>query len=99
MPAAYRIAAHANAAPDTYPEFAQMLQLSSPTFSLSDSKFHMLAKGKENTGRVVAWRQLGIRHSFTLEASLCGTIMCTAAAGSGGMGGCANQDATARADV
>ena len=87
MPTAYRIAAHANAAvPDTYPEFAEMLQLSSPTFSLSDSKLHVLEKGKENTGRVVAWRQLGIRHSFTLEASLCGTNMCTAADVSGNTG-------------
>lgn len=29
-------------------------------------------KGHGSTGRVVAWRQVGLRLSYTLEASLCG---------------------------
>lgn len=31
-----------------------------------------MSGSKSNTGRVVAWRELGIRHSFTLEASFAG---------------------------
>lgn len=29
-------------------------------------------RSKENTGRVVVWRQLSLAHSYTLEASFCG---------------------------
>jgi hypothetical protein len=29
-------------------------------------------RSKDNTGRVVVWKQLNVPHSFTLEASFCG---------------------------
>ena len=31
-----------------------------------------MARSKESTGRIVVNRELGIRNSFTLEASFCG---------------------------
>lgn len=32
-----------------------------------------IERSKESTGRVVVFRELGIHHSYTLEASLCGS--------------------------
>jgi len=52
-------------------EFTNIMHLASPRFSMADSRF-IVEKAKEHTGRVVAWRELGIANSFTLEASLCG---------------------------
>ncbi|KAJ8609708.1 hypothetical protein CTAYLR_008434 [Chrysophaeum taylorii] len=39
-------------------------------FSFRDSSFGV-QRGKRETGRVVAWRELGIANAFTLEASFC----------------------------
>ena len=41
-------------------------------YSYQDCDFHV-RKGKEGTGRVVAWKDLGIDNAFTLEASFAGT--------------------------
>ena len=40
-------------------------------FSARDCSYS-IRRDKWSTGRVVAWRELGIRNSFTLEASFCG---------------------------
>jgi hypothetical protein len=40
-------------------------------FSYRDSAFKV-ARSKYSTGRVVAWRELGIRNSYTLESTFCG---------------------------
>ena len=53
-------------------DFPNVLNFASPFFSMADSRF-VVEKVKEHTGRVVAWRELGIANSFTLEASLCGS--------------------------
>jgi len=42
-----------------------------PHFNFSCCSFKVL-RSKETTGRVVVWRQFGMPHSFTLEASFCG---------------------------
>eukprot|EP00282_Hemiselmis_andersenii_P041655 CAMPEP_0172055604 /NCGR_PEP_ID=MMETSP1043-20130122/5362_1 /TAXON_ID=464988 /ORGANISM="Hemiselmis andersenii, Strain CCMP441" /LENGTH=467 /DNA_ID=CAMNT_0012714999 /DNA_START=9 /DNA_END=1409 /DNA_ORIENTATION=- len=42
-----------------------------PNFSFKDCRFDV-DRSKENTGRVVVYREVGILHSFTLEASFCG---------------------------
>ena len=48
-----------------------LLKRKNKLFSLSDSKFRM-EKYKENCSRIVAYRQLGISNSFTIEASFYG---------------------------
>ena len=53
-------------------EFPNAMNLVSSAFSMPDSRF-VVEKIKEHTGRVVAWRELGIAQSYTLEASLCGS--------------------------
>jgi hypothetical protein len=53
-------------------DFPNVLNFASSFFSMPDSRF-VIEKIKEHTGRVVAWRELGIANSFTLEASLCGS--------------------------
>jgi len=40
-------------------------------FSFPDSSF-IIQKNKESTARVVAWKELNISNSYTLEASFCG---------------------------
>ena len=40
-------------------------------FSYRDSNFKV-SRSKYGTGRVVAWRELGIRNAFTLESTFCG---------------------------
>ncbi|XP_076162473.1 cytosolic carboxypeptidase 2 [Ptiloglossa arizonensis] len=42
-------------------------------FSFENCKFH-LEKGKEGTGRVVAW-SMGVQNSYTMEASMGGSVM------------------------
>lgn len=42
-------------------------------FSFSACKFNV-QKSKEGTGRVVMWK-MGIRNSFTLEATFCGSTL------------------------
>ena len=49
----------------------EMLHHGTRLFSYSDSSFHV-HRSKWSTGRVVAFRELGIRHAYTLEASFCG---------------------------
>lgn len=51
--------------------FAQALAECDPSFSLRDCSFE-IERSKESTGRVVVHRELGIEHSFTLEASFLG---------------------------
>ena len=41
-------------------------------FNYDDCKF-TVSKGKRGTGRVVAWRDIGIEGSYTIELSFCGT--------------------------
>eukprot|EP01062_Namystynia_karyoxenos_P026309 TRINITY_DN2046_c2_g1_i1.p1 TRINITY_DN2046_c2_g1~~TRINITY_DN2046_c2_g1_i1.p1 ORF type:complete len:1113 (+),score=397.60 TRINITY_DN2046_c2_g1_i1:245-3583(+) len=43
-----------------------------PSFSFDASSFKV-QKVKESTGRIVVWKELGVRLSYTLEASLCGS--------------------------
>ncbi|KAL2777714.1 cytosolic carboxypeptidase 3 isoform d, partial [Daubentonia madagascariensis] len=43
------------------------------TFSFSACKFN-IQKSKEGTGRVVMWK-MGIRNSFTMEATFCGSTL------------------------
>ena len=40
-------------------------------FSFSDCSF-VVQKSKESTARVVAWKELGITNTYTLESSFCG---------------------------
>ena len=61
-----------SASDDDLPDFPNTMDNVSSFFSMPDSLF-VIEKIKENTGRVVAWRELGISNSFTLEASLCGS--------------------------
>ena len=42
-------------------------------FSFSSCKFN-IQKSKEGTGRVVMWK-MGIRNSFTMEATFCGSTL------------------------
>eukprot|EP00656_Telonema_subtile_P049790 TRINITY_DN6270_c0_g1_i4.p1 TRINITY_DN6270_c0_g1~~TRINITY_DN6270_c0_g1_i4.p1 ORF type:complete len:1159 (+),score=278.37 TRINITY_DN6270_c0_g1_i4:291-3767(+) len=49
-----------------------LLSLITPVFSFEKSTFKS-GKNKEGTGRVVAYRELGIMDSFTLECSLAGS--------------------------
>jgi hypothetical protein len=42
-------------------------------FSFSACKFNV-QKSKEGTGRVVMWK-MGIRNSFTMEATFCGSTL------------------------
>eukprot|EP01012_Entosiphon_sulcatum_P022026 TRINITY_DN2692_c0_g1_i1.p1 TRINITY_DN2692_c0_g1~~TRINITY_DN2692_c0_g1_i1.p1 ORF type:complete len:1037 (-),score=130.16 TRINITY_DN2692_c0_g1_i1:1003-3705(-) len=51
--------------------FPKLLAELVPFFSYDYCSFKV-QKSKESTGRVVVWRQLGIKLSYTLEASLCG---------------------------
>eukprot|EP00744_Colponema_vietnamica_P003732 GILI01005668.1.p1 GENE.GILI01005668.1~~GILI01005668.1.p1 ORF type:complete len:1299 (-),score=283.81 GILI01005668.1:173-4003(-) len=46
-----------------------------PYFSFGSSTF-TVQKGKRNTGRVVFYRQMGIRMSYTIEASMMGGFGC-----------------------
>ncbi len=43
----------------------------SPSFSFINSSFHV-SKSKAATARVVTWRELGVRMSYTIESSFCG---------------------------
>eukprot|EP00931_Biecheleriopsis_adriatica_P028171 TRINITY_DN16842_c0_g1_i3.p1 TRINITY_DN16842_c0_g1~~TRINITY_DN16842_c0_g1_i3.p1 ORF type:complete len:957 (+),score=230.46 TRINITY_DN16842_c0_g1_i3:73-2943(+) len=51
--------------------FPGLLCRSSDCFSFDDCCFK-IQKSKESTARVVAYRELGVTNSFTLEASFCG---------------------------
>jgi len=52
--------------------FPNLLSKNCNIFSFSDTCF-TVQKSKESTGRVVAWKDLGIQNSYTLEASFCGS--------------------------
>ena len=43
-------------------------------FAFNDCKFH-IHRSKESTGRVVMWKELSIKNSLTLEASLAGSSL------------------------
>ena len=51
--------------------FPRMLWRNANVFSFSDCTFKV-SKQKENAGRVVVWRELGLTNSYTMEASFCG---------------------------
>jgi hypothetical protein len=51
--------------------FPRMLWRNANVFSFSDCSFKV-SKQKENAGRVVVWRELGLTNSYTMEASFCG---------------------------
>ena len=46
-------------------------ELVSPSFSFMSSSFRV-SKSKAGTARVVTWKELGVRYSYTIEASFCG---------------------------
>ncbi|KAF5294808.1 hypothetical protein FQA39_LY00292 [Lamprigera yunnana] len=50
--------------------FPQMVHRLNPHIRLTSCKYK-IQKAKESTGRVVLWREFGIRHSYTLECSYC----------------------------
>ena len=53
--------------------FPRMLFKNAPDmFSYNSSRF-VVQKSKENTGRVVMWREAGIQNSYTLEATFSGS--------------------------
>eukprot|EP00698_Gefionella_okellyi_P012506 TRINITY_DN3376_c0_g1_i1.p1 TRINITY_DN3376_c0_g1~~TRINITY_DN3376_c0_g1_i1.p1 ORF type:complete len:976 (-),score=156.11 TRINITY_DN3376_c0_g1_i1:4-2508(-) len=51
--------------------FPRMLWKNSQCFAFADCNFRV-QKAKESTARVVAWRELGVMNSFTMEASFAG---------------------------
>ena len=51
--------------------FPRMLWRNANVFSFADCSFKV-SKQKENAGRVVVWRELGLTNSYTMEASFCG---------------------------
>jgi len=51
--------------------FPYLLEKTGQTFNFDDCSF-AVQKAKESTARVVAWKELGITNSYTLEASFCG---------------------------
>ena len=50
----------------------KLMQNLTPSFSLENTSFKV-QKAKESTGRVVVWREIGVRLSYTIEASLMGS--------------------------
>ncbi|KAK4872301.1 hypothetical protein RN001_016425 [Aquatica leii] len=50
--------------------FPQMVHRFNPHIRLTSCRYK-IQKSKESTGRVVAWREFGIQHSYTLECSYC----------------------------
>eukprot|EP01063_Lacrimia_lanifica_P002780 TRINITY_DN1149_c0_g1_i3.p1 TRINITY_DN1149_c0_g1~~TRINITY_DN1149_c0_g1_i3.p1 ORF type:complete len:1191 (+),score=455.67 TRINITY_DN1149_c0_g1_i3:101-3673(+) len=50
----------------------KILSTESPSFSYKNSSFNV-HKTKESTGRVVVWKELGVRLSYTVEASMMGS--------------------------
>lgn len=48
-----------------------LMSRTSSAFSLPFCSYKVERK-KESTARVVVWRQLGVKRSYTLEASFCG---------------------------
>ena len=51
--------------------FPRILWKNSSIFSYADCSFNV-GRGKESTGRVVGWKELGLQNSYTMEASFCG---------------------------
>ena len=51
--------------------FPRLLGDATPHFSPASCSYRVL-RSKDNTGRVVVWKQLNAPPSFTLEASFCG---------------------------
>jgi hypothetical protein len=43
-------------------------------FAFDSCKFH-IRRCKESTGRVVMWKEMSVKNSFTLEVSLAGTSL------------------------
>ncbi|KAL5502396.1 hypothetical protein EMCRGX_G009163 [Ephydatia muelleri] len=55
--------------------FVKMLSMNAPSkFSYESSKF-AVHKSKFGTGRVYMWRELGVRNSYTMEATFCGSLL------------------------
>lgn len=55
--------------------FPRMMQYNGPQiFSYKSSKF-AVKRGKEATGRVATWRELGLLNAFTMEATFCGSTV------------------------
>ncbi|GFS06475.1 cytosolic carboxypeptidase 1 [Elysia marginata] len=49
----------------------RLLNTTCPSFSLKNCNY-IVEKAKENTARVVVWRQLNVVRSYTMESSYCG---------------------------
>ena len=54
-------------------QFTKLYEDASGIFN-SDLCSYSITKDKESTGRVVVYKELGVPHSFTLEASFCGVV-------------------------
>lgn len=55
----------------SFKSLPQILESEAPGFSFELCRF-TIEKGKEGTGRVVAWRQFHINRAYTVEATFCG---------------------------
>ena len=51
--------------------FPALMEKNCDIFSFADCSF-IVQKAKESTARVVAWKEMGITNTYTLEASFCG---------------------------
>ncbi|KAL0248382.1 hypothetical protein GEMRC1_003618 [Eukaryota sp. GEM-RC1] len=51
--------------------FPRLLASNAPAFSFGDCSFRV-QKSKQNSARVVVWKEFNILNSFTMEASFCG---------------------------
>nr|XP_032800461.1 cytosolic carboxypeptidase 1-like [Petromyzon marinus] len=55
----------------SYRTLARLLATSAPMFSERSSRF-LVERSRDATARVVAWRELGVRRSYTMETTYCG---------------------------
>uniref|UniRef100_A0A3B3Y2G5 Cytosolic carboxypeptidase 1 n=1 Tax=Poecilia mexicana TaxID=48701 RepID=A0A3B3Y2G5_9TELE len=54
-----------------YRTLPKILSQIAPAFSLASSSF-VVERSKESTARVVVWREIGVKRSYTMESTLCG---------------------------
>ncbi|XP_038625762.1 cytosolic carboxypeptidase 1 isoform X2 [Tachyglossus aculeatus] len=54
-----------------YRNLPKILSHIAPAFCMSSCSF-VVEKSKESTARVVVWREIGVKRSYTMESTLCG---------------------------
>ncbi|XP_038161728.1 cytosolic carboxypeptidase 1 isoform X2 [Cyprinodon tularosa] len=54
-----------------YRTLPKILSQIAPAFSMASSSF-VVERSKESTARVVVWREIGVKRSYTMESTLCG---------------------------